>query len=102
MEVCQELIVLIVEQRWRRHDMKIHDYIKDRDNAMLAYPDTSKLEKLVKKYSGLFSPDWKLRWRKATPLVKVITLEQMILNWTGAPAELVAKVNEAREKRLRS
>lgn len=74
-------------------------YIKDRDDAMLAYPDTSKLEALYKKYNALYPPEFKKRWSKASELVKVMTLESMISSWTGAPAELREKVRHAREER---
>lgn len=80
---------------------QLDKYIKDRYEAMMAYPDITKLEKLIEKYSDLFYPNI-LLWREKSPLVKLMTLEYMILNWTGAPAELVAKVNEAREKRKSS
>ena len=74
-------------------------YIKDRDEAMMAYPDTGKLETLYIKYDILFSPDFKRRWSKASDLVKVMTLESMISSWSGAPAELREKVRQAREER---
>ena len=74
-------------------------YVKDRDEAMLAYPDTSKLEALYIKYDILFPPDFKRRWSKASDLVKVMTLESMISSWSGAPAELREKVRQAREER---
>lgn len=74
-------------------------YVKDRDEAMMAYPDTSKLETLYKKYNALYSPEFKRRWSKASDLVKVMTLESMIMSWTGAPAELREKVRQAREER---
>jgi hypothetical protein len=79
--------------------MEIHRYIKDRDEAMLAYPDTSKLEALYIKYDNIFPPEFKRRWSKASDLVKVMTLEKMILCWAGAPDELVAKVKRAQEER---
>lgn len=74
-------------------------YVRDRDEAMMAYPDTSKLEALYDKYDALFSPDFKRRWSKASDLVKVMTLEKMILCWAGAPDELREKVRQAREAR---
>lgn len=74
-------------------------YAKDRDEAMMAYPDTSKLETLYIKYDILFPPDFKRRWNKASDLVKVMTLESMISSWSGAPAELREKVRQAREER---
>lgn len=79
--------------------MNIHRYIKDRDEAMMAYPDISKLEALYTKYDNLFPPEFKRRWSKASDLVKVMTLERMILCWAGAPDELVAKVRKAQEER---
>ena len=36
----------------------IGTYIKDRNNAMLAYPDTTKLEALVKDYHTGWAWDW--------------------------------------------
>lgn len=77
----------------------IKRYVEDRDDAMLAYPDTSKLEALYIKYDNLFSPDFKRRWSKASDLVKVMTLESMISSWSGAPDELREKVRQAREER---
>ena len=74
-------------------------YVKDRDEAILAYPDTSKLEALYIKYDNLFPSEFKRRWSEASDLVKVMTLESMILSWTGAPAELREKVRQAREER---
>lgn len=74
-------------------------YVNDRDEAMLAYPDTSKLEALYIKYDNLFSPEFKRRWSKASDLVKVMTLESMISSWTEAPDELKEKVIQAREER---
>lgn len=79
--------------------MEIHRYIKDRDEAMMAYPDTSKLEALYNKYNALYPPEFKRRWSKASDLVKVMTLEKMILCWAGAPDDLVAKVKRAQEER---
>jgi hypothetical protein len=37
----------------------IKRYLEDRDEAMLAYPDTSKLEKLYDKWPGVFPPEFK-------------------------------------------
>ena len=74
-------------------------YVKDRDEAMLAYPDTSKLEALYIKYDNLFPLEFKRRWSEASDLVKVMTLESMIMSWRGAPAELREKVRQAREER---
>ena len=74
-------------------------YVKDRDEAMLAYPDTSKLEALYIKYGNLFPLEFKRRWSEASDLVKVMTLESMIMSWRGAPAELREKVRQAREER---
>lgn len=82
--------------------MNIHDYIKDRDEAMMAYPDTSKLEALYKKYEGLYSPEFKRRWSKASDQVKVMTLEKMIFEWAGAPKELIAKVKTAHALKARN
>lgn len=77
----------------------IKRYVEDRDDAMLAYPDTSKLEALYNKYNALYPPEFKRRWSKASDLVKVMTLESMISSWGGAPAELREKVRQAREER---
>ena len=73
----------------------IGTYIKDRNNAMLAYPDTTKLEALVKDYPFLFSPQFKAMWKNAKPYVKTRTLEVMIDEWTEAPAWLTDKVKRA-------
>ena len=77
----------------------IADYIKDRDAAMLSYPDTTKLEDLVKKYPYVFSPQFKAMWSKAESYVKLRTLEVMIKEWTGAPLWLQTKVEEAERER---
>ena len=74
-------------------------YVKDRDEAMLAYPDTSKLEALYIKYGNLFPLEFKRRWSEASDLIKVMTLESMIMSWREAPAELREKVRQAREER---
>ena len=73
----------------------IGTYIKDRNNAMLAYPDTTKLENLVKDYPFLFSPQFKAMWKNAKSYVKIRTLEVMIDEWTEAPAWLTDKVKRA-------
>lgn len=73
----------------------IGTYIKDRDNAMLSYPDTTKLENLVKNYPFLFSPQFKAMWKNADSSVKTRTLEIMIGEWTEAPTWLTDKVKEA-------
>lgn len=77
----------------------IADYIKDRDAAMLSYPDTQKLGELVKNYPYLFSPQFKAIWRKAKEYTKVRTLELMIKDWAGAPEWLKTKVEEAERER---
>lgn len=77
----------------------IADYIKDRDAAMLSYPDTTKLEDLVKSYPYAFSPQFKAMWRNAGEYVKTRTLEIMIKEWTGAPEWLKTKVEEAERAR---
>ena len=73
----------------------LETYIKDRNNAMLSYPDTTKLEALVKDYPFLFSPQFKAMWKNADSYVKTRTLEVMIGEWTEAPAWLTDKVKEA-------
>lgn len=73
----------------------IGTYIKDRNNAMLAYPDTTKLENLVKDYPFLFSQEFMAMWKNADSYVKTRTLEVMIDEWTEAPAWLTDKVKRA-------
>lgn len=73
----------------------IADYVKDRNDAMLDYPDTKKLEALVKKYPLCFSPQFKAMWGNAGPYVKIRTLEVMIDEWAEAPFWLKTKVEEA-------
>lgn len=73
----------------------IGTYIKDRNDAMLAYPDTTKLENLVKDYPFLFSPQFKAMWKNAKSYTKIRTLEVMIGEWTEAPAWLTDKVKRA-------
>ena len=80
----------------------IADYVKDRDNAMLDYPDTTKLEALVKKYPLCFSPQFKNMWENAGPYVKTRTLEIMIDEWTEAPFWLKTKVETAIAERRRT
>jgi len=77
----------------------LNDYVKDRDAAMLSYPDTRKLEDLVKNYPYAFSPQFKAMWRNAGEHVKTRTLEIMIKEWTGAPSWLKTKVEEAERAR---
>lgn len=79
----------------------MNDYVKRRDAAMLDYPDTTKLEKLVHDYPVLFSPQFIVLWATATPDTKVRTLEYMIKEWTRAPEWLLKKVNEAEAERGR-
>lgn len=73
----------------------IGTYIKDRNDAMLAYPDTTKLEDLVKDYPFLFSQEFMAMWKNADSYVKTRTLEVMIDEWTEAPAWLTDKVKRA-------
>lgn len=73
----------------------LKDYVKDRNAAMLDYPDTTKLEALVKKYPNAFSPQFKAMWSNAGSYVKTRTLEIMIDEWTGAPSWLSDKVKAA-------
>lgn len=74
----------------------IKRYLEDRDETMLAYPDTSKLEKLIDKWPGVFPPDFKRRLRKASPGFKTLILEKMILQWAEAPEELIIKIKQRR------
>lgn len=74
----------------------IKRYLEDRDEAMLAYPDTSKLEQLIDKWPGVFPPDFKRRLRKASPGFKTLILEKMILQWAEAPEELIIKIKQRR------
>lgn len=74
----------------------IKRYLEDRDEAMLAYPDTSKLEQLIDKWPGVFPPDFKRRLRKASPGFKTLILEKMILQWAEAPEELIIKIKKRR------
>lgn len=74
----------------------IKRYLEDRDEAMLAYPDTSKLEQLIDKWPGVFPPDFKRRLRKASPGFKTLVLEKMILQWAEAPEELIIKIKQRR------
>lgn len=73
----------------------LKDYVKDRNAAMLDYPDTTKLEALVKKYPNAFSKEFMRMWSNATSYVKTRTLEIMIDEWTGAPSWLSDKVKAA-------
>ena len=73
----------------------IGTYIKDRNDAMLAYPDTTKLEFLVKNHPFLFSQEFKAMWKNAKSYTKTRTLEIMIGEWEEAPAWLTDKVKRA-------
>lgn len=73
----------------------LKDYVKDRNEAMLDYPDTTKLEALVRKYPKAFSPRFIVLWATATQDTKVRTLEIMIDGWTDAPSWLCDKVKAA-------
>lgn len=74
----------------------IKRYLEDRDEAMLAYPDTSKLNDLINKWPGAFPPDFKRRLRNASPAFKTLVLEKMILQWAEAPEELIIKIKQRR------
>ena len=74
----------------------IKRYLEDRDEAMLAYPDTSKLEELYNKWPGLFPPDFKRLFKNSSPEFKILVLEKMILQWAEAPEELIIKVKQRR------
>ena len=74
----------------------IKRYLEDRDEAMLAYPDTSKLEQLIDKWPGVFPHDFQRRLRKASPGFKTLILEKMILQWAEAPEELIIKIKQRR------
>lgn len=80
----------------------IANYVKDRDDAMLDYPDTTKLEALVRKYPFCFSPQFKAMWGNAGPYVKTRTLEVMINEWAEAPVWLKTKVETAIAERRRT
>lgn len=73
----------------------IATYIKDRNDAMLSYPDTTKLEALVKDYPFLFSQEFMAMWKNAKSYTKTRTLEVMIDEWAEAPAWLTDKVKKA-------
>lgn len=77
---------------------KLQTYIKDRNDAMMAYPDTSKLDDLVKKYPDYFSPQFKRMFSNANTATKVRTLQIMIREWLSAPDWLIDKINEDDEK----
>ncbi len=74
----------------------IKRYLEDRDEAMLAYPDTSKLDELINKWPGVFPSDFKRRLRKASPGFKTLILEKMILQWAEAPEELIIQIKQRR------
>ena len=76
------------------------EYIKARNEAMLAYPDTTKLNNLIFEYSEYFPRTFRFMWAQATQATKIRTLEKMILDWTGAPLSLIRKVKDAEYDRL--
>ena len=77
------------------------EYIKDRNEAMMAYPDTTKLDALVKKYPEYFDERMSRAWEwlgEVNPASKVRTLGKMITMWRDAPQWLIDKVNGDDEK----
>lgn len=76
------------------------DYIKARNEAMLAYPDTSKLNNLIIDFKEYFPQTFRFMWGMAAPETKLRTLEKMILEWKEAPLSLVRKVKDAEYDRL--
>lgn len=78
----------------------IDEYLKARNEAMLAYPNTRLLDELVENYQGFFSLQFHMMWDHATHYTKVRTLEIMIKDWNKAPDWLIAKVKEAEESRI--
>ena len=77
-----------------------NDYIQARDNAMLAYPDTTKLNNLIFEYPDYFPRLFRFMWAQASQATRIRTLEKMILNWTEAPLPLIKKVKDAEYDRL--
>lgn len=82
-----------------KFDKLIVQYVKDRDEVMLAYPDTKKLDDLLIKYRYLYTPEYHERWSKASAEVKTRTIELMIASWSEAPLWLKEKVRQAQEAR---
>ena len=80
---------------------EVDGYIKARNEAMLAYPDTTKLDGLLITFKDYYPKEFRLMWAMANPQTKLRTMESMILDWTEAPLSLVAKVKEAEFIRLR-
>ena len=81
---------------------KIDEYIRDRNKAMLAYPNTDKLDEIVNKYTMYFDFEYRESWKKASPRVKIKTLEKMIEQWPEAPEELRARIKEIRAEEEKS
>ena len=78
---------------------ELKKYIKARNEAMLDYPNTEKLDALFRSNPKCFSPQFKMLWAIATPQTKVRTLEKMIEQWIDAPGWLVEKVKQAEKER---
>lgn len=75
--------------------MSFHQYIQDRNKAMLMYPDTKGLDDLVKKYPEYFDDRFRRSWDfigETNPSAKLRTLEKMILTIDDVPFELKEKV----------
>ena len=78
---------------------KLEDYLRERNRAMLKYPDVNALDQLIRKHPECFDLAFRIRWMKATPYVKLRAMEIMIKSWTEAPESLLKKVHNAEERR---
>ena len=77
----------------------IHQYVKDRNCALMKYPDTSGYDELERIYGDGLLKCTKGIWERLTSEQKLDVMETIILSWREAPDELVAKVKRAQEER---
>lgn len=79
----------------------IVEYVKDRDQVMLAYPDTTKLDDFYRKYKSVFTDEFilKTRYYTRSKEFKLMTIENMIASWSEAPLWFKEKVRQAQEAR---
>lgn len=80
-------------------DDLIHQYVKDRNCALLKYPDTSGYDELENIYGEGLLKCTKGIWEKLTSEQKLELMETIIFSWSEAPLWLKEKVRQAQEAR---
>lgn len=78
---------------------KIKEYILAKNEALKAYPNTTALTSLMFEHRDCFDTNFVMLWITSSQQAKVMTMENMILEWNEAPASLVASVEKARAER---